>query len=180
MTDDLKLQRLRARIREIPDFPKPGILFRDITPVLADATALTEALELHRAAIADLEPLGIDRVVGMESRGFLFGVALAERIGAGFVPVRKPGKLPAATYEASYALEYGEDRLQIHQDAITAGQRVLIVDDLIATGGTADAACRLVEACGGEVVGLLFLIELVGLAGRERLPGRRVDALLRF
>lgn len=170
---------VRRRIRDVPDFPKPGILFRDITPVLADATALAAALDLHIDRIADLAS-GIDVVVGIESRGFLFGMAVAARIGAGFVVVRKPGKLPARVVEASYALEYGTDRLQIHADAIRSGQRVLIVDDLLATGGTAGAARELVVGLGGEVVAALFLIELCGLGGRARLGDLRVEAVLGY
>lgn len=176
---DGALTRVRERIRSVPDFPKPGILFRDITPVLADPATLVDALQLHRRAIADLEGQ-IDVVVGIESRGFLFGMALAERLGVGFVPVRKPGKLPAETVEVRYALEYGEDALQIHADALAPGDRVLIVDDLLATGGTADAARQLVERLGGTVLAALFLIELTGLQGRQRLSNLRVDTLLRF
>lgn len=170
---------VRARIRDVPDFPKPGILFRDISPVLADAQTLAAALELHVDRIADL--VGhVDKVVGIESRGFLFGMALAHRIGAGFVLVRKPGKLPLATVEATYALEYGEDRLQIHADAIAPGERIVLVDDLLATGGTAAAARDLIGRLNGEVVAALFLVELTALEGRARLPGLRVEAVLDF
>ena len=175
--------KVRARIRDVPDFPKPGILFRDISPVLADAETLAAALDLHVHRIADLvgpDAKGVDKVVGIESRGFLFGMALAHRIGAGFVLVRKPGKLPMATVEATYALEYGEDRLQIHADAIAAGERVVLVDDLLATGGTANAARDLVQRIGGEVVAAVFLVELLGLQGRTRLPDLRVEAVLAF
>ena len=182
LTDELRASltaTVRARIRDVPEFPKPGILFRDITPVLADAAALTAALDLHIDRIADLVGK-VDKVVGIESRGFLFGMAVAARIGAGFVVVRKPGKLPARVVEASYALEYGTDRLQIHADAITAGERVLIVDDLLATGGTAAAACQLVGSLDGEVVAALFLIELCALEGRGRLPGLRVEAVIGY
>jgi adenine phosphoribosyltransferase len=170
-------ERVRAKIRDVPDFPKPGILFRDISPVLADAETLAAALDLHVHRIADLVG-SVDKVVGIESRGFLFGMALAHRIGAGFVLVRKPGKLPMATVEATYALEYGEDRLQIHRDAITQGERVVLVDDLLATGGTAAAARDLVQRIGGDVVASLFLVELTALQGRMRLPGLRVEAVL--
>jgi adenine phosphoribosyltransferase len=155
------------------------VLFRDITPLLADPAALRTALELHRHAVADLADR-VDRVVAVESRGFLFGMALAERMGAGFCPVRKPGKLPAATIQENYTLEYGMDSLQIHVDALAAGHRVLVVDDLLATGGTAGAACRLVERLGGQVLACLFLVELRGLSGRVRLEGRRVEAILAF
>jgi len=174
---------VRGKIRDVPDFPKPGILFRDISPVLADADALAAALELHVHCIADLvgpKAERVDKVVGIESRGFLFGMALAHRIGAGFVLVRKPGKLPMATVEATYALEYGEDRLQIHADAIAKGERVVLVDDLLATGGTAAAARDLVQRIGGHVVAALFLVELTGLQGRARLPDLRVEAVLAF
>lgn len=173
------LARVDACVRSVPDFPKPGILFRDITPVLSDAQVLEDALALHRQRIADLEGQ-IDKVVGIESRGFLFGVALAVELGVGFVPVRKPGKLPAETIEVRYALEYGEDALQIHSDAITKGERVLVVDDLLATGGTANATVQLVEKLGGTVLGALFLIELAGLNGRGRLSDLRVEALLSY
>lgn len=171
--------RVAARVRSIPDFPKPGILFRDITPILQDAESLGAALDLHVHAIADLVG-DVDVVVGMESRGFLFGMALAVRLAAGFVPVRKPGKLPAATHEATYALEYGHDRLQIHTDALAPGQRVLVVDDLLATGGTAAATRELIERLGADIQAMLFLIELEGLRGRERLPQLRVETLLRY
>ena len=175
---DHDLALVRSRVRAVPDFPKPGILFRDITPVLADPTAMRAALKLQLRAIADLT--GIDRVVGIESRGFLFGMAIAERIGAGFVPVRKPGKLPAATIEARYELEYGSDALHIHADAIEAGQRVVVVDDLLATGGTAHTAIELVHRLGGYVVAAVFLIELETLAGRQRLLPTRVDSILKY
>jgi adenine phosphoribosyltransferase len=181
--DDESRERLRsivrARIRDVPDFPKPGILFRDITPVLADADTLAGALDLHIDRIADLVGR-IDCIVGIESRGFLFGMAVAARIGAGFVVVRKPGKLPARVVEASYELEYGTDRLQIHADAIRPGERVVIVDDLLATGGTASAARELVDKLGGEVVAALFLIELCALGGRQRLGDLRVEAVLGY
>ncbi len=167
------------RIRAVPDFPRPGILFRDITPVLADAAALGAALDLHIDRIADVVDR-IDTVVGIESRGFLFGMAVAARIGAGFVVARKPGKLPAPTIEASYALEYGTDRLQMHADAMVRGARVLVVDDLLATGGTAGAARELVLSLGGEPIAALFLIELRALGGRARLGDLRVEAVLGY
>lgn len=167
------------RVRNIPDFPKPGILFRDITPVLAQAEVLAAALRLHTDAIFDLTG-NIDKIVGIESRGFLFGMALATRIGAGFVVIRKPGKLPAETIEATYELEYGTDRLQIHADAVVEGERVIVVDDLLATGGTAHAACSLVQRLGGRVQAALFLIELQGLGGRQRLGETRVEAILQY
>ncbi|MBX7080585.1 MAG: adenine phosphoribosyltransferase [Nannocystaceae bacterium] len=176
---EARLALVRRRVRDVPDFPKPGILFRDITPVLADRAALAAAIDLHVDKLTDLRH-GIDKVVGIESRGFLFGMAVAARLDAGFVVVRKPGKLPAQVIEASYALEYGTDRLQIHADAIAPGERILVIDDLLATGGTAAAACDLARRCGGEVVGALFLIELTALGGRSKLPGVRVDAVLAY
>lgn len=169
---------VRDRVRAVPDFPRPGILFRDITPVLADPVALKTALELQLSKIGDVG--GIDRVVGIESRGFIFGMAIAERLGAGFVPVRKPGKLPAATIEASYELEYGTDALHVHADAIEPGQRVVVVDDLLATGGTAHTTCSLVRRMGGEVLAAVFLIELGGLGGRARLQPTRVESVLTY
>ena len=169
--------RIRALIRDVPDFPKPGILFKDITPVLADPGALAAAV----AAMA--EPFagkGVDVVVGMESRGFLFGPGVAQLLGAGFAPARKPGKLPWETMSVSYDLEYGTDSLELHRDAARAGSRVLVVDDLLATGGTAEATCKLVAGLGAEVVGLSFLVELEFLKGRERLRGRAVEAVVRY
>lgn len=173
------LARVGALMRAVPDFPKPGILFRDVTPVLHDAQALDAAVALLLDQIADLDGQ-IDRIVGIESRGFLFGMAIAVLMRAGFVPVRKPGKLPAQVIEESYALEYGVDRLQIHADALTPGERVLVVDDLLATGGTAEATCKLVDRLGGRVLGCLFLIELEALSGRGRLHGRRVESVLTY
>ncbi len=176
---EIAKERVRAKVRSVPDFPKPGILFRDITPVLADPPTLREALALHRRQIADVEGR-LDKIVGIESRGFLFGMALAAELHVGFVPVRKPGNLPAATTEVRYALEYGADTLQIHTDAIAPGDRVLVVDDLLATGGTADAARRLVTQLGGTVLAALFLIELEALGGRAKLDGVRVETILRY
>jgi adenine phosphoribosyltransferase len=168
---------LAAFVRDIPDFPTPGIVFKDITPVLASPEALDAAV-LGLAAFA--RPLDVDLVVGAEARGFLLGPALARELGAGFVLARKPGKLPAATVTAEYQLEYGVDTLEIHSDAIQAGSRVLVHDDLLATGGTANATANLVEQLGGEVVGCAFLIELGFLEGRERLGGHAVHALLSY
>lgn len=166
---------LRSTIRSIPDFPIPGILFRDITPMLSDPQAL-------RASVAQLrEKLGdtpVDAVVGIESRGFMFGVPLAIELGVGFVPMRKPGKLPAETISRSYALEYGENTLELHADALKPGDRVVIVDDLLATGGTARASAELVEESGATVTALLFVIELIGLDGRAALGDRRIEVLL--
>ncbi|RMG97217.1 MAG: adenine phosphoribosyltransferase [Deltaproteobacteria bacterium] len=171
--------RVRAKVRTVPDFPRKGILFRDITPILADAEAMRDALDLQLDAVRDLWGR-IDRVCGIESRGFLFGMAIAERLGVGFVPLRKPGKLPAATIEQAYALEYGVDRLAVHCDAISPGHRVVVVDDLLATGGTAQAACHLAERLGGRVVACVVLIELAGLGGRHRLGLRRVESVLTY
>ena len=160
------MEHLKAKIRHVPDFPKPGILFYDITPLLRDPVGLRESLDGLTEPFRDQR---IDVVVGIESRGFILGAAVADRLGVGFVPVRKPGKLPARTVQQSYDLEYGSDALEIHQDAITQRQRVLIVDDLLATGGTARAALDLVRKTGGEVAGLAFLVELQFLNGRARL-----------
>lgn len=166
---------LRSYVRDIPDFPQTGIVFRDITPLMADARALDEAVR----RLADIaRPLEPDVVVAAEARGFLLGTALARELGAGFVLARKPGKLPWETERAEYLLEYGSDALEVHTDALAGGSRVLVHDDLLATGGTAKALCELVEQLGGEVVGCLFLIELAFLGGRERLDGYDVHALL--
>jgi adenine phosphoribosyltransferase len=168
---------LRSLIRDIPDFPKAGIDFKDITPLMADAGALAEAV----AQLADYaRPLQIECVVAAEARGFLLGPALALELGAGFALARKPGKLPYETVSAEYLLEYGEGTLELHTDAVAAGRRVLVHDDLLATGGTATTLCDLVEQLGGEVVGCGFLIELAFLGGRERLAGRDVHALLMY
>jgi adenine phosphoribosyltransferase len=168
---------LKEKIRHVPDFPKAGILFYDITTLLKDPVGFRGALDSLTLPFHDQ---GIDLVVAIESRGFIFGSAIADRLGAGFSPVRKPGKLPSTTMRASYDLEYGSDALEIHDDAVKNGQRVLIVDDLLATGGTAKAAADLVSRLGGEVHALAFLIELVGLNGRERLKGRRLHTVLRY
>ncbi len=164
-------------IRDIPDFPKPGIMFKDITPVLSDAAALAEVIDRLTSFARVIEP---DVVVGIESRGFLLGVPVALNLGIGFVPVRKLGKLPYKTISEEYALEYGTNTVEIHADAITPGQRVLIVDDLLATGGTASAAARLVEKLGGEVAGFQFLVELAFLPGRIPLSKYPVEALVRY
>lgn len=165
--------RLHSLIREVPDFPKKGISFKDFTPLLQDAAALAMAVELmanpFRGSGTRSPNAGVDIVVGAESRGFIFGTALAQALSAGFVPVRKPGKLPYKTRSMSYALEYGTDTIEIHADAIRPGQRVLLVDDLLATGGTLEACAKLVEELQGHIVGLTVLIELTALNGRERL-----------
>ena len=171
------MEQLKARIRHIPDFPKPGILFYDITMLLRDPQGFAEMVD---ALAAPHRGTGIDVVVGIESRGFIMGAAVAYALGCGFVPIRKPGKLPSTTLRESYALEYGTDTLEMHTDAITPGQRVLIVDDVLATGGTAAAAARLVRAVGGDLVALGFLIELEFLQGRTRLPGEQVASVLQY
>jgi adenine phosphoribosyltransferase len=165
---------LRSHIREIPDFPKPGIGFKDITTLMADAGALDEAVRGLAAAV----PEGADMVVAAEARGFLLGPALARELGAGFILARKPGKLPHDTVQAEYALEYGTDTLEVHSDAVRPGARVVVHDDLLATGGTASACCRLVEQLGGSVVACVFLAELAFLPGRERLQGYDVRSLV--
>ena len=168
---------LKAKIRHVPDFPKAGILFYDVTTLLRDPQGLKLAID---SLAQPFDGRGIELVVGIESRGFILGAAVADRIGAGFVPVRKLGKLPAATIKASYALEYGSDSLEMHRDAIEPGQRVLIVDDLLATGGTASATVQLVESLGGKVDAIAFLIELLALNGRARLDGHDVRAVLAY
>jgi adenine phosphoribosyltransferase len=168
---------LASLVRDVPDFPKPGIVFKDIMPLLANAQAFHQAVE----ELAEwAEPRKPDIVLGAEARGFITGGALAERLGAGFVAARKPGKLPWRTVSAKYALEYGFDALELHADAIGEGQRVLVHDDVLATGGTAAAKCELVERLGGEVVGVLFLIELDFLHGRERLGAHDVHSLITY
>jgi adenine phosphoribosyltransferase len=168
---------LASRIRDIPDFPKPGILYKDITPLLLDAEALRQAV----AELAEwARPHGIDYVVAAEARGFILGAALAIELGAGFVPARKPGKLPSDTISADYILEYGVDSLEMHSDALAHGARVLVHDDLLATGGTARALADLVQGTGAEVVGCLFLVELTFLGGRDRLAGYDVHSLISY
>lgn len=169
--------RIRALVRDVPDFPRPGILFKDITPVLAEAGMLGHITESIAARWAD-EDIAV--VAGIESRGFPFGATLATALGVGFVPIRKPGKLPWQTEREEYALEYGTDALEAHTDAIRDGQRVLLVDDLLATGGTAAAALRLIERLGGRAVGAAFVIELAFLSGRTRLAETPVQALVRY
>jgi len=173
----LKTMDISSLIREIPDFPKPGILFRDITTLLRDRDGWRYTIDTFAEKCQHLSP---DYVVGIESRGFIFGAPLAYKLGAGFIPVRKPGKLPAAVYTAEYELEYGTDKLEIHQDAIEPGSRVLIVDDLIATGGTAIATANLLEQIGGELVGFGFIIELRDLGGRQKLPDVPIVTLLEY
>jgi adenine phosphoribosyltransferase len=166
---------LNKFIRGIPDFPKKGILFYDITPLLADAAALDEAIGLM---VKPFVGKGIMKVAAIESRGFIFGSAAARQLKAGFIPLRKPGKLPYKTVRKSYSLEYGSDAIEIHADAIAPGDKVLLVDDLLATGGTMAAACDLVKELGGQIVGIVFLIELVDLKGRAKLAGQNIHSLL--
>jgi adenine phosphoribosyltransferase len=168
---------LRAKIREVPDFPKPGILFYDITTLLREADAFREVIDRMAEAVKGER---IDLVVGMESRGFIFAAPLADRLGAGFVPVRKLGKLPAETIEVEYDLEYGTATLEIHRDAITRGQRVLVVDDLLATGGTVLGTIELVQRLGGEIAGLSFMVELTALGGRAKLGEFKIHTLLAY
>jgi adenine phosphoribosyltransferase len=168
---------LRAKIREVPDFPKPGILFYDITTLLKDPDAFREVIDQMADQVKDS---AVDLVVGMESRGFIFSAPLAYQLHAGFVPVRKLGKLPAETIEVEYDLEYGTATLEIHKDAIKSGQRVLIVDDLLATGGTVQGTIELVQRLGGEIAGLSFMVELTGLHGREKLGDFQIHALLTY
>jgi adenine phosphoribosyltransferase len=171
------MEHLKAKIRHVPDFPKPGILFYDITTLLNDPASFKDMVG---ALAAPYRARGVQQVVGIESRGFIVGAAVANELGAGFVPIRKPGKLPSKKYREDYALEYGIDSLEIHEDGCTAGQRVLIVDDVLATGGTARAAAGLVRRIGGHLVGLSFLIELNFLRGRDKLAGEDVYSVLQY
>jgi adenine phosphoribosyltransferase len=171
------MDRLIAKIRDIPDFPKPGILFKDITPVLQDPLSLRLVVEhLHRPFVGQ----GITAVAGMEARGFIFGSLVAWQLGVSFIPLRKPGKLPYGVKSIQYDLEYGSATLEIHTDAVGEGDRVLIIDDLLATGGTALASCELLESLGAEVAACAFMVELVALRGRERLGQRDIHSLLHF
>ena len=171
------MYNIKDLVRDVKDYPKPGIVFKDITPVLSDIDALRTSIKEMAAPFTNL---GIDIVVGIESRGFIFGAPIADLLNAGFVPVRKPGKLPWKTESVSYELEYGTDTLEIHEDAITEGQNVLIVDDLLATGGTAEATCKLVSKLGGNIKGLSVLIELEDLNGRKRLNQYNVHSLVQY
>ena len=168
---------LRDRVRDVPDFPKSGIIFKDLMPLVADPTYFRETIDRLEAAAQPKRP---DIILGAEARGFIFGGALADRLHCGFVPARKPGKLPWETVEATYDLEYGTDSLQVHADAISKGTRVVVHDDVLATGGTAKAKTELVEALGGEVVGLLFVVELAFLNGRDKLAGYDVQSLITY
>ena len=177
MDIESQIEMLKAAIRDVPDFPKPGILFRDITTLLKEPVAFRRAIDLLTAMCSGRP---VDKVAAIESRGFILGSLLADRLGAGFVPVRKRGKLPARTRQATYALEYGSDVVEMHEDAIVRGERVLIVDDVIATGGTAAAARELVEGLGGRLMACAFLVELTFLNGREKLQGCEVLSLIRY
>ena len=168
---------LKSYIRNIPDWPKKGILFRDITPLLSEPKVFTAAVD---ALCADFLKAGIDYVAAVEARGFIFGSAAAERLGAGFVPIRKKGKLPAKTESITYDLEYGTDTLEVHCDAVKKGARVLMVDDLLATGGTMAAACKLIEKIGGQVAGIAFLVELATLKGREKLEDYKIKSIVSY
>ena len=174
---DERASFLRRRIRDVPDFPKEGILFKDITPLLADVEAFRTCIQLMAEK---LDGESVSSVIGIESRGFMFGAALADKLSVGFIPVRKPGKLPAATYRAEYDLEYGSDAVEIHKDALSPGDRVVIVDDLIATGGTAMATKELVEKCDAEVAAFVFVINLLALEGTKRLSPTRVITILDY
>jgi adenine phosphoribosyltransferase len=168
---------LTQYIREVPDWPKPGILFYDITPLLADHDAYLTAVE---ALVKDYKDIQVDYVAAVEARGFIFGTAVAERLQAGFIPVRKKGKLPYETASYTYDLEYGTDTLEVHVDAVHKGAKVLLVDDLLATGGTMSAACQLIQQVGGDVVGITFLIELTDLNGRAKLGGHKVSVVIQY
>ena len=171
------MSQLRSLIRDVPDFPEAGVLFRDITPLLGDARGLRAAVDALAAPFADN---GVDLVAGIEARGFLLGPAVATRLGVGFVPMRKEGRLPRETVREEYQLEYGRAVIEVHKDALVAGDGVLVLDDVLATGGTARAACRLVEALGGCIEGLSFLVELQSLGGRKGLEGYRVESAVQF
>ncbi len=175
--NDKRLELVRARIRDVPDFPKPGIVFKDITPLLGDPVAFGVCLDLLAERY---EKASVDVIVGVESRGFIFGAALAAKMGKPFVPARKPGKLPSATYRVEYELEYGTDAVEMHRDAFVAGAKVLVLDDLLATGGTARATCDLVQKLGGEVAGLAFVIELTFLNGAQKLGDLSPFSLIAF
>lgn len=171
------MSNLASFIRDIPDFPKPGIIFKDITPLLADAAAFDQSI---RELAAPFRGKGVDKVVAVEARGFIFGAAVARELGAGFVPIRKPGKLPYRTVSVSYQLEYGTDTIAMHEDALKAGEKILIVDDLLATGGTIGGTLALLEKAECDVVGIAFVIELDFLHGREKLAGQNIHSLIHY
>jgi adenine phosphoribosyltransferase len=172
-----KAEELQKHIRSIADWPKKGILFRDITPLLAQPGTFAEAVD---ALCADFEERGVEYVASVEARGFIFGAAVAKKLGAGFVPIRKKGKLPFKTESVTYDLEYGTDTLEVHIDAVNKGAKVLMVDDLLATGGTMAAACKLIEKIGGQIIGISFLIELTELAGRKKLDGYIIKTVISY
>lgn len=172
-----RIERIKASIRDIPDFPKKEIIFKDITPVLKNPQLFSDIIDLFAESVKDKK---IDFVAGIEARGFIFGGALALKLNRGFIPIRKPGKLPYKTYKEEYQLEYGTDAVEMHQDAVSSGSNVLLIDDLLATGGTALAAAKLIEKCGALVIGIHFLIELAFLNGKERFEGYRVHSLIEF
>lgn len=171
------MKKLEEYVRSIPDFPEPGVIFRDVTSILQDADGLSLAIDSMQSYLKDMD---LDVIVGLESRGFMFGVPIAYNLHKAFVPVRKKGKLPCETISQTYDLEYGSEEIEIHKDAIKPGQKVAVVDDLIATGGTVEAAVKLIERLGGEVVKIVFLMELEGLKGREKLKGYNVDSVIRY
>jgi adenine phosphoribosyltransferase len=171
------IERLRDAIRDVPDFPKAGIVFKDITPILGDGALFRGSIDLLCETPGGEQ---VDKIVGIDARGFIFAAAVADRLGVGFVPVRKKGKLPWKCYEESYALEYGEAVVEIHEDAVKPGEKILLVDDLLATGGTAAAAVKLLEGLGAEIVSVSFLIELSFLNGREKLGAHRVESILSY
>ncbi len=173
----MELEQLKEKIRDVPDFPKPGIVFKDITPLLGDVGSFQFVIDAFAKRYADK---GIDKIIGIESRGFIFGAALGYRLDAGFVPVRKKGKLPYETHGIEYALEYGTDHVEMHVDAIHKDQRILVVDDLLATGGTAKATCDLIEKFGAQVVECAFVVELTFLPGREKLKGEEIFSLIQY
>jgi adenine phosphoribosyltransferase len=177
MDIEAQVAGLRAAIRDVPDFPKAGILFKDITTLLRDPVLFRRSLDLMTVLCGDLPA---DKVVAIESRGFILGGAVADRLGAGFCPIRKPGKLPAKSLKEAFNLEYGSDTIEIHEDGVERGQRVLVVDDVLATGGTARAAASLVRRLGGDLRGLAFLIELTGLNGRQQLGGEQIFSVLKY
>ncbi len=164
--DKHEIEELNKLIREVADFPSPGILFKDITPLLRDASAFGRVIHEFERVVEEMG--GVDQIAGVEARGFIFAAALAQKMGKGFIPIRKSGKLPAASFSASYSLEYGESTLQIHQDAVLPGERVLIIDDVLATGGTLSAAVKLIQQCGGRVAKVCVLLEIESLGGREK------------
>ncbi len=174
---DARIEQINKAIRNVPDFPKPGIMFKDITPILQDAELFATSIDLFAES---MEGIRVDLIAAIEARGFIFAATLAYKLGLGFIPIRKPGKLPYKTYKEEYDLEYGTDALEIHRDAVQKGQRVLLLDDLLATGGTALAAAKLIEKCGGEVTAVRFLIELTFLNGIDKLQQYPVHSLIKI